>query len=152
MLHDFTLAKRRTRLWQRPGESYEHVLMKALGYAMFVDDFPRLEIEIKVGLRYKPDLIAARENGDFAFWGECGQNSIRKTHWILKHTRTEKLALFKIGRNNESLIKQLREEISPKYRAGGKLVLINFVSDIADLTASRQIAKVSADWYEEFAV
>jgi hypothetical protein len=70
----------------------------------------------------------------------------------LKHTRTEKLALFKIAQNNESLIKQLRAEIPQKYRSGEKLVLINFVSDIADLTASRQIAKVSADWFEEFII
>jgi hypothetical protein len=50
------------------------------------------------------------------------------------------------------LIKQLRAEIPQKYRSGEKLVLINFVSDIADLTASRQIAKVSADWFEEFII
>lgn len=152
MLHDFTLSGERARLWQRVGESYEHVLMKALGYAMFVSVYPQLEIETKIGLRYKPDLIARKGNSEYEFWGECGQNSIRKTHWILKHTRTEKLALFKIAQNNESLIKQLRAEIPQKYRSGEKLILINFVSDIADLTASRQIAKVSADWFEEFII
>ena len=152
MLHDFTLAGRRTRLWQRSGESYEHVLMKALGYAMFVPSFPNLEIETKVGLRYKPDLIAFGENGDFAFWGECGQNAIRKTHWILKHTRTEKMVLFKIGFNSESLIKQLRDEIPAKYRSPGKLVLINFVNEIVKLTESKQIAKVSKDWFNEFEI
>ena len=152
MLHDFTLAGRRTRLWQRPGESYEHVLMKALGFAMFARKYPNLEIEIKVGLRYKPDLIAVGENGDFAFWGECGQNAIRKTHWILKHTRTEKMVLFKIGFNSESLIKQLRDEIPAKYRASGKLVLINFVNEIVKLTETKQIAKVSKDWFDEFEI
>ena len=151
MLHDFSLSGERVRLWQRAGESYEHILMKALGYAMFVGAYPNLEIETKIGLRYKPDLIA-RNGGEFDFWGECGQNAIRKTHWILKHTRTEKLVLFKIGFNAEPLIRQLRDEIPAKYRADGKLVLVNFVSDIVGLTASRQIAKVSADWYEEFIV
>jgi hypothetical protein len=149
MLHDFTLAGKRVRLWQRPGESYEHVLMKALGYAMFVRKYRHLEIELKVGLRYKPDLIAFKTIGDFDFWGECGANSLRKTAWILKHTRTRKLALFKIGINAEQIIKQLRAEIPAKYRAGGKLVLINFVSDIVNLTASKQIEKVSQDWFDE---
>jgi len=149
MLHDFHLAKRRARLWQRAGESFEHILMKALGYAMFVGEYPHLEIETKVGLRYKPDLIAQNENGEFDFWGECGQNSIRKTRWILKHTRTEKLVLFKIGCNAEQLIKQLREEIPAKYRAGNKLILINFVPEIAGLTATRQIEKVSREWFSE---
>jgi hypothetical protein len=149
MLHDFQIAGKRVRLWQRAGESYGHVLMKALGYAMFVGKYPNLEIEIKVGLRYKPDLIARGADGDFLFWGEAGANSIRKTHWILKHTRTEKLVLFKIGQSVEQLIKQLREEIPAKYRAEGRLTLVNFVSDIANLTASRQIEKVSKDWFSE---
>lgn len=147
MLHDFQLAGKRVRLWQRPGESYEHVLMKALGYAMFVKDYPNLEIEVKIGLRYKPDLIARNDAGEFSFWGEAGANSIRKTYWILKHTRTEKLVLFKIGQNFEQLIKQLRDEIPEKYRAGGRLALVSFVSGIANLTASRQIEKVSKDWF-----
>src|SRR5215204_3411163 len=152
MLYDFELAGRRVRLWQRTGESFEHVLMKALGYAMFAPRYPNLEIETRVGLRYKPDLIAYNGAGDFAFWGECGQNSIRKTHWILKHTRTEKMVLFKISGNARQLIKQIREEIPAKYRAGGKLTLINFVNEIVNLTADRQIAKVSKDWFSEFEI
>jgi hypothetical protein len=119
---------------------------------MFAPSFPNLEIETKVGLRYKPDLIAFNEKNDFAFWGECGQNSIRKTHWILKHTRTEKLVLFKIGFHAESLIRQLREEIPAKYRAAGKLSLINFVNEIVKLTETKQIAKVSKDWFSKFEI
>jgi hypothetical protein len=152
MLHDFTLAGQRMRLWQRTGESFEHVLMKALGYAMFAPVYPNLEIEKRIGLRYKPDLIAAGADGAFAFWGECGQNSIRKTHWILKHTRTEKMVLFKISAGAEQLIKQIRAEIPAKYRMGGKLTLINFASGIVNLTADRQIAKVSKDWFNEFEI
>ena len=149
MLHDFNLAGKRVRLWQRTGESYEHILMKALGYTMFVGEFPSLEIEIKLGLRYTPDLIAFDAKNDYAFWGECGQNAIRKTHWILKHTRTEKLVLFKIGQNVKQLIEQIRAEIPAKYRPKDRLVLINFVSDIKNLTAEKQIEKVSADWFAE---
>lgn len=140
------------RLWQKTGESYEHVLMKALGFAMFVGEFPDLEIETKLGLRYTPDLIAFDEKNDYAFWGECGLNSIRKTHWILKHTRTEKMVLFKIGFNAESLIKQIRAEIPEKYRADGRLRIINFDNKIVKLTETKQIAKVSKDWFEEFEI
>ena len=152
MLHDFNLARQRVRLWQKNGESYEHILMKALGYAMFVGKFPSLEIEIKVGLRYKPDLIARNAAGDFLFWGEAGANSIRKTVWILKHTRTQKLALFKIGQNVTSLIDQLREEIPIKYRPVNRFLLINFGKNIVDLTASKQIEKVSQDWFTKFEI
>jgi hypothetical protein len=149
MLHDFQLAGKRMRLWQRQGESYEHVLMKALGFTMFSPEYSTLEIEVKVGLRYKPDLIARNVAGDFLFWGECGANSLRKTAWLLKHTRTQKLVLFKINKNLEQLTKQLREEIHSKYRPKDRLVLINFVADIVTLTVSRQIEIVSKEWFSE---
>jgi len=152
MLHDFRLAGRRIRLWQRLGESYEHVLMKALGFAMFVGDFPHMEIETRVGLRYKPDLVTRNASGDFLFWGEAGENSTRKTLWLLKHARVEKLVLFKIAINQAQFTEQLREEIAVKYRTGGRLVLINFVSDIKYLTAAKQIEKVSTDWFDRFEI
>ena len=119
MLHDFQLAKEKVRLWQRNGESYEHILMKALGYAMFAGEYPTLEIEVKVGLRYKPDLVARNVNGDFLFWDEAGSNSLRKTAWLLKHTRTEKLALFKIGCNVKQLAAQLRAD-APVWAAAAR--------------------------------
>lgn len=147
MLYDFQIGNEKVRLWRRVGESYEHVLMKAIGFAIFNGEYPSLEIEVKVGLRYKPDLVARTETGDFLFWGEAGANSLRKTAWILKHTRTEKLALFKIRQNINQLIEQLKAEIPEKYRPCGRLTLINFVADIADLTRDRQIEKVSKDWF-----
>lgn len=152
MLHDFYLAEKRIRLWQRVGESYEHILMKALGFAMFAEEYPQMEIETKVGLRYKPDLVARGRKGELLFWGEAGANSLRKTAWLLKHTRTEKLVLFKIGQNTAQLIEQFRQEIPEKYRPRNRFFLINFTGQIVNLTASRQIAKVSKDWFDEFII
>ena len=149
MLYDFELGGRRVRLWQRPGETYEHVLMKALGFVMFMSEFPNLEIEKKVGLRYKPDLVAQNEAGEFIFWGECGANSIRKTVWLLKHAGVEKLALFKIGQNVSQLILLLREEIPARYRSDERLSLINFAGNIVDLTADRKIDFISPGWFTE---
>lgn len=152
MLYDFELSGEKIRLWQRIGESYEHVLLKALGYAMFVREFPNLEIEKRVGLRYKPDLVAQNENGEFVFWGEAGDNSVRKTLWLLKHARVEKLVLLKLAISETQFIKQLREEIPPRYRENGKLFVINFTKDIVALTSERKINKVSADWYTKTTV
>ena len=152
MLHIFDLGEEKIRLWQKTGESYEHILMKALAFSMFTGKFPTLEIERKVGLRYKPDLIAQDARGEFLFWGECGLNTLRKTKWLLKHTRTEKLALFKIGINEKQLIELLREEIPKKYRPPKRLILINFVNEIVGLTTDKKIEKVSQDWYSEFVI
>ena len=152
MLHDFQIAGRKVRFWQRGGESYGHVLMKALGYAMFAAEYPTLEIEVKVGLRYKPDLVARNGGGEFAFWGEAGANSLRKTAWLLKHARVEKLALFKINQNVNQLVEQLRAEIPAKYRPPGKLVVVNFVGNIKDLTRGKQIEKVAEDWFTKIEI
>lgn len=147
MLYDFELAGEKVRLWQRTGESYEHVLLKALGYAMFVGEFPDLEIEKRVGLRYKPDLVAQNENGEFVFWGEAGENSLRKTAWLLKHARVEKLALLKLAISDGQFIKQLREEIPLRYRENGKLFVINFTKNIVVETRDRKIDKVLPEWF-----
>jgi hypothetical protein len=156
MLYDFELAGRRVRLWQRAGESYNHVLMKALGYAMFVGEYPNLEIERRVGLRYKPDLVAlADDNGAavagarFPFWGECGMVSVRKVAWLLKHGQVGRLALFKIVSGVEPLAFELRAAIDPRYRAEGRVRLFNFVPDIAERTARRRIETVPRSWYTE---
>jgi hypothetical protein len=149
MLHRFETVKGTLRLWQQRGESYEHVLMKAIGYAMHVEEYPSLEVERSVGLRYKPDLIAVAPGGEFDFWGECGLITVRKTVWLAKHSGAKRLVLFKIGHGADQLTGELRGLIEPKYREGRRLRIVNFVREIRDLTASKQIAKVSTDWYTE---
>ena len=160
MLHDFELAGSRVRLWQRKGETYGHVLMKALGYAMYVAEYPGLEIELPVGLRYKPDLVALNDAGGgrpragarFLFWGECGMVSMRKVAWLLKHGSIERLVLFKIDCGVPAFTRELRESVEPRYRGGARLTLVNFASDIAERAAERRIERVPATWYAKIAV
>jgi hypothetical protein len=155
MLYDFELAGRRVRLWQRSGETYGHVLMKALGYAMYVAEYPGLEIELPVGLRYKPDLVALNDAGGvrpragarFLFWGECGTVSMRKVAWLLKHGDLERLVLFKIDCGVTAFTRELRESVEPRYRGGGRLALVNFRPDVAERAAARRIDTVPEGWY-----
>ena len=156
MLYDFELAGRRVRLWQRAGETYGHVLMKALGYAMFVGEFPDLEIERRVGLRYKPDLVAPA-GGDgsrhrFKFWGECGLVTMRKVAWLLKHGQIERLVIFKIDCATPPLVRELRASIDARYRAAGRVELINFAADIRERAADRRVARVPPGWYTRTAI
>ena len=153
LLYDFELAGRRVRIYKRLGESYEHVLMKALGYAMYVEEFPRLEIEVRVGLRYKPDLVARRgPEGDergrrFPFWGECGQTSVRKAAWLVKHGDVGRLVLFKMTASPSALASELRGAVGARYLAGGRLQVVNFAADVAELAAGRRVARVPQSWY-----
>ena len=125
------------------------MLMKALGYVMFVDEYPDLEIERKVGLRYKQDLVAISGNGGFDFWGECGLNTIRKTNGALRHANTRRMVLFKIRGPIDQLVAQLTsEKIHERYRPENRLTLISFYPEVLDLTANLQIATVASDWYK----
>lgn len=148
MVHEFQLAGQRVRLWQKTGETYRHILLKALGYAMFAPAFPTLTIETPVGLRYRPDLIARDVAGNFLLWGECGLNSLRKTAWLLKHTDLGQLVLLKHELSNlDLLVAQLRKAVAVRYRAPERLVLINFVAEIETLAANREISVVPPHWY-----
>ena len=160
MLHDFELAGRRVRLWQRRGETYGHVLLKALGFAMYVPEYPRLEIELSVGLRYKPDLVALNEGIDnrpragarFLFWGECGLVTMRKVAWLLKHGDAERVVLFKLGCAVAPLVRELREAVAERYREGGRLQLVNFEKDVSERAASHKIERVPESWYKKVLV
>jgi hypothetical protein len=121
--------------------------MKALGYTMFADAFPSLEIEQNVNLRYKPDLVARDEHGRFIFWGECGANSLRKTAWLLKHAGVEKLVLFKFEMGIAQLAEQLKSVIAPRYRPPGRLQIVNFANKVIFLTQDRRILRVPDEWF-----
>ena len=134
--------------------------MKALGYAMFVGSYPNLEIELPVGLRYKPDLVSLNEGeggrpragARFHFWGECGMVSMRKVAWLLKHGDAERLVLFKTGAGVKAYTRELRDSVEPRYRGKGRLTLVNFAPDIAELAAGRSIESVPEGWYEKIVV
>jgi hypothetical protein len=152
MHYDFELAGRHVRLWQRLGEGYGHVLMKALGFAMYVEEFPMLHIEQRVRSRYKPDLVAHSDDiggRSFSFWGECGMVSMRKIAWLLKHGGARRLVLFKIDTNIAALAEEIRSGVEARYRPAGRLRIVNFVEDIIALTESRKIARVPQSWYTE---
>jgi hypothetical protein len=125
----FRIGEERLTLFKKSGESYEHVLMKALGYALFRPQYPQLEIERRIGLRYKPDLIALDRHGKPEFWGECGQ-----------------VALFKFNITPRHFIEQVRSEIEPRYRPAGRLLLFNFTPSILQ-EAGEELDEVPSRWY-----
>ena len=157
LLYDFDLAGRRLRLWKRRGESYEHVLMKALGFAMYAGEFPQLEVEPDVGLRYTPDLLARRGGEEFSgrrflFWGECGTTGLRKNNWLLKHADLERLVLFKMAQGGAPLARELRAAVGPRYRAAGRLRVVNFKREVVGHTADGRVGRVPRSWYEEIVI
>ncbi len=149
--YHFRIAGERVTLYKKDGESYEHVLMKALGYGMFRPQFPALEIEQRIGLRYKPDLVALNDLGKPEFWGECGQVGLRKIAWIAKHSGTRQLVIFKFDIIAHQFIAQIRQEVDARYRQSQRIRLFNFNSIVLK-EAGEEFDEIPAHWHECFEI
>jgi hypothetical protein len=72
-------------------ERFVHPLMKALIWALYLPDYPTASIEIRIGDKYKPDVVAFAEtlniyqvNQHPTFWGEAGQTGREKIQSIVR--------------------------------------------------------------------
>ena len=77
-------GNRRIVVKKRPFEREEHVYMKIFIWALYLPEYPFLEIERSVDRRYKPDVVSVDEEGKPKFWAEAGHVSTRKLRWLLK--------------------------------------------------------------------
>lgn len=78
-------------LIKRPIESAEHVIQKALLWALYLPRYPALRVEVPLPQpsRYKPDVLALDELQEPVFWGECGEVHTEKLRFLLsRHHRT----------------------------------------------------------------
>ena len=69
---------------KKSNEHAHHVLMKAFLWALYLPTYPQLVVEISIGDRYKPDVVALGAQQQPLFWGEAGQVSERKLHALFK--------------------------------------------------------------------
>lgn len=81
-------VERRVVFVKRPGESLEHVLMKAMLWALYLPQYPEMLVEVPIGGRYKPDLVQPRPGHDPAsgplFWAEAGKVGQKKLERLAK--------------------------------------------------------------------
>ena len=153
MLLRFEIAGRRLPLFRRAGESFEHVMLKAMCYGLFVDRYEGLEIERRLGGRYTPDVVALGEDGRVLFWGECGTVSMRKSAWLAKHSGAEALAFVKIG-VGRAFVAELRRAIEARYRPEGRIALFSFEPETRDRVEALRLRvdAVPEEWYRRFEV
>lgn len=76
-------------------ERIEHVWMKAFLWALYLPSYPELSVEVGVGERYKPDVVALNSRGEPTFWGEAGAVSEDKLRDLPVRYRRTHLALAK---------------------------------------------------------
>ncbi|MFN8372957.1 MAG: hypothetical protein U0694_08775 [Anaerolineae bacterium] len=91
-------------------ESSEHVLMKAYLWALYLPQYPRLTVEIRVGDKYKPDVVQMDE-GKPSFWGESGQVSVEKIRSLARRYRRTHFAIAKWDMRLDWLEATVREAL-----------------------------------------
>lgn len=57
---------------KKPIEHHRHVVMKVLLWALYLPTYDQLQVELGIGHRYKPDLVALAA-GKPLFWAEAGR-------------------------------------------------------------------------------
>lgn len=90
-------------LVKKHGEGIEHVLMKAVLWALYLPDYPEISVEVGIGDTYKPDLVQlAPPPGGLAygdpepvFWGEAGKVSERKWRSLFRRFPDTQFAVAK---------------------------------------------------------
>lgn len=81
-------------------EKFTHPLMKALLWALYMPQYPNISIEIRIGDKYKPDVVAFEPDSELGgsppiFWGEAGQVGADKIKSIARRYRETHFAVAK---------------------------------------------------------
>lgn len=79
-------------------ERFTHPLMKALLWALYVPTYPHITVEVAIGDKYKPDVVAFASElrqGEPVFWGEAGQTGADKIRSLVRRYRGTHFALAK---------------------------------------------------------
>ena len=129
------VGQRKLVLAKGAGESERHVLLKALLFARYVGEYPDLLVERKVGLRYKPDLVALGPTGSVRFWGEGGVTSRQKVQWLVRHLRDGHLVFARQAGAGDTFAESVAEAIRRDGRHG-LIEVLAFGDDAWDVIAA----------------
>jgi hypothetical protein len=90
-----------------------HVIMKAFLWALYLPAYPALSIEVGIGDRYKPDVIALDQlTGKPLFWGESGHVGRDKIQSLVRRFRGTHFAIAKWGMRLDPFIKIVAEALA----------------------------------------
>lgn len=114
------------------GESMQHVLLKAMTWALLLPAHPTAVCEIDIGHRYRPDVVALDSTGELPLcWGECGAVTTTKLSDLASAFPDTHFAVSKWAHSDLSgYAQQLRSELALPARAA-PFELFSFPDDAA---------------------
>jgi hypothetical protein len=113
---------------KKTNESAEHVIMKALLWALYLPDYPEMSVEIRIGDRYKPDVVALDNDGKPRFWGESGQVGAEKIRALARRYRATHFAIAKWDARLDPFVELVKEALDGVKRSA-PFDLIGFPAD-----------------------
>jgi len=116
---------------KKPIEHSSHVLMKAFLWALYLPEYPTLSVEVGVGDRYKPDVIACGADGQPVFWGEAGKVGNEKIRSLVRRYRNTHFALAKWQSSITQFTRLVHPAVSGVHRSAPFDVL-RFSADNAE--------------------
>jgi hypothetical protein len=116
---------------KRPIESAEHVIMKALLWALYLPRYPDMAIEVSIGDRFKPDLVALDGRGRPLFWAEAGEVHLRKARSLFRRYRDTHFVLARWDARLEPLIEMVQGALGDTPRHA-PVDLVSFPADSAE--------------------
>jgi hypothetical protein len=113
---------------KRPMESIEHVIMKALLWALYAEEYPQRSVEIRIGDRYKPDVVSLDGTDNPVFWAEAGKVGEAKIRSLARRFPSTHFAMGKWDTALEPYAAIIRDACSQAKRRA-PFDLIRFPSD-----------------------
>lgn len=110
-------------------ESAEHVLMKAFLWALYVPIYPSLLVEVGIGTKYKPDLVAFANDPKPVFWGEAGKVSPAKIRTLVRRYPHTHFALAKWGERLDPHVRIVEKALAQASTRGQPFDLYSFPPD-----------------------
>ena len=134
---------------KKSNEKSSHVLMKGLLWALYLPDYPNLSVEIKIGDRYKPDVVALDNDSRPLFWAEAGQVSERKLRSLFKRYPQTHFAIGKWAQRLDPHIAIVEKALKGLKRTG-RIDLISFPNDsverFVDQNGNVEVMHEDLDW------
>jgi hypothetical protein len=117
-------------------ERLAHPLMKAFLWALYLPDYPNITVEIRIGDKYKPDVVAfpgalGQREGKPVFWGEAGQVGMAKIRSLARRYPTTHLAIAKWETRLAPLAEIVADALDGVDRSA-PFDLLNFPADSAE--------------------
>jgi len=130
-------------------ERSAHVLMKAFLWALYRPQYPNLVVEVKIGDRYKPDVVSLDSWGDPLFWGEAGQVGVRKVRSLLRRFPRTHFAITKWDMSLRPHVEIVQDALDGLQRSA-PVDLIAFPADSAarfiDARGTIHLTHADLDW------